>query len=99
MNLIKKLSTLLAATATGSDAGSYWLAVQCDRCGEIIRARINLNNDLSVEYDEDGNKTGYYCRKVFIGKQGCFQQIEVMLTFDAKRKLIDRKATDGKFVE
>jgi len=98
MNLIKKLSTLLAASQ-GSDASSYWLVVQCNRCGEIIRARVNLNNDLSVEYDENGNIAGYSCRKVLIGKERCFQSIEVTLRFDVQHKLIDRKITDGKFVE
>jgi hypothetical protein len=98
MNLIKKLSNLLAASQ-GSDANLYWLVVQCNRCGEVIRARINLANDLSIEYDEGGNKTGYSCRKVLIGKERCFQSIEVTLRFDAQHKLIDRKITDGKFVE
>ena len=97
MGLIKKLATLLAASGRGGDASSYWITVQCDRCGEVIRARINLDNDLSIEYDESGNKTGYVCRKVLVGKEHCFQQIEVTLRFDAKRKLMDRKVTDGKF--
>ena len=99
MNLIKKLATLLAASDRGSDASSYWITVQCDRCGEVIQARVNLANDLSIEYDEGGNKTGYFCRKVLVGKQRCFQQIEVTLKLDAKRKLIDRQITGGKFVE
>jgi hypothetical protein len=54
---------------------------------------------LSVEYDQDGKATSYFCRKLLMGKQRCFQQIEVTLTFDAQRKLIDRKVTDGQFVE
>ena len=82
----------------GGDVSSYWIAVQCDRCGEVIRARVNLANDLSAEYDENGNKTGYICRKVLLGKQHCFQQIEVTLRFDAKRKLVDCEVTDGKLV-
>lgn len=99
MNLIKKLATLLAATGQDNQARSYWLAVQCDRCGETVRARINMSNDLSTEYDESGNTTGYFCRKVLIGQQNCFQPIEVTLKFDAKRKLMDRTITGGKFVE
>ena len=98
MNLIKKLTTLFAATAQGG-GNTYSLAVQCKRCGEVVRAQVNLSNDLSVEYDQDGKVTSYFCRKLLMGKQRCFQQIEVMLTFDAQRKLVDRKVTDGQFVE
>jgi hypothetical protein len=98
MNLIKKLTTLFAAAAQGG-GNTYALAVQCNRCGEVVRAQVNLSNDLSVEYDQDGKVTSYFCRKLLMGKQRCFQQIEVTLTFDAQRKLIDRKVTDGQFVE
>jgi hypothetical protein len=98
MNLIKKLTTLFAAAAQGG-GNIYPLAVQCKRCGEVIRAQVNLSNDLSVEYDQDGKVTSYFCRKLLMGKQRCFQQIEVMLTFDAQRKLVDRKVTDGQLVE
>jgi len=97
VNLLKKLATLFAAS--GPSSHSYSLSVQCNRCGEIIQTQINLLNEPSVEYDERGNVTGYFCRKILMGKQRCFQQIEVTLTFDPNRKLIDRKVTGGKFME
>jgi hypothetical protein len=99
VNLIKKLTTLLAATGQGGDVSSHWLAVRCDRCGETVRARVSMSNDLSTEYDENGKVTGYFCRKVLIGPQRCFQPIEVTLKFDAKRKLVERTIAGGKFVE
>ena len=98
MNLLKKLQTLFAVTSSSS-ANLYPLAVQCNRCGEVIQAQINLSNDLSIEYDEAENAAGYICRKTLMGKQRCFQPIVVTLTFDAKRKLIDRQAENGKFVD
>jgi lysyl-tRNA synthetase class I len=98
MNLFKKLATLFSATS-GSSANWYPIAVQCNRCGEVLHAQINLSNDLSVEYDEAENVSGYICRKALLGEQRCFQQVEVTLTFDAKRKLIDRKVENGKFVD
>jgi len=60
---------------------------------------VNLSNDLSVEYSEDEKVTGYFCRKLLMGKQRCFQQIQVTLTFDAHRKLIGRNVEGGKFVD
>jgi len=97
VDLVKKLATLFAVSAPSSHG--YSLSVQCDRCGEVIQAQVNLSNDLSVEYGEDEKMTGYFCRKLLMGKQRCFQQIQVVLTFDAKRKLIERKIEGGKFVE
>jgi hypothetical protein len=97
LDLFKKLATLFAVSAPGSQG--YSLSVQCNRCGEVIQTQINLANDLSVEYGEDEKPAGYYCRKLLMGKQRCFQQIEVVLTFDSRRKLIDRKIEGGKFVE
>jgi hypothetical protein len=99
VSFFKSFSRFFAGPARGSSGHSYWLTVQCNRCGEVIRAQVNLNNDLSVEYDDKGNVTSYFCRKVVIGKQRCYQPIEVALTFDAHRKLVERKITDGKFVE
>ncbi len=97
MDLLKKLATLFAVSAPHSQG--YSLSVQCNRCGEIIQAGVNLSNDLSVEYSQDEKVTGYFCRKLLIGKQRCFQPIQVTLTFDAHHKLVDRKIEGGKFVE
>jgi hypothetical protein len=97
VDLLKKLATLFAVPAPGSHG--YSLSVQCNRCGEVIQTQVNLSNDLSIEYGEDEKVTGYFCRKLLMGKQRCFQQIEVTLTFDTNRKLIDRKIEGGKFVE
>jgi len=96
VDLLKKLATLFAV----SSPGGHWypLAVQCNRCGEVIQAQVNLSNDLSIEFGQDEKVSGYFCRKVLIGKQRCFQQIEVTLTFDAQHKLVERKVEGGKFV-
>ncbi|MBP1717322.1 MAG: hypothetical protein H6Q43_760 [Deltaproteobacteria bacterium] len=75
------------------------ITVVCSRCGEVIRARIDLANDLSAEYGEGDQETSYLCRKVLIGKQGCYAPVEILLDFDAGRKIIDRKITGGKFAE
>jgi hypothetical protein len=98
MGFLKKLSSFFAAPARSSNDNSYWITVQCNRCGEQIRARVDLLNDLSPEYGESGEMT-YLCRKVLMGEKLCFQQIEVTLTFDANRKVLDRQITGGKFVD
>lgn len=74
------------------------LKVRCRRCGEIIEAHIDLANELSADYDDAGRAT-YHCRKGLIGKQHCYQTIEVELQFDADRRLIDRTIRGGDFVD
>lgn len=98
MDLLKRLfgSSVPSAQRRGS---FYALAVQCSRCGELISTQINLNNDLSVGYGEGEDKATYFCRKVLVGRERCFQPVEVRLRFDADRQLIDRQITGGRFVE
>lgn len=73
----------------------YTFNVKCKRCGEIIEGRVDLDNDLSM--NDEGN--GYIVRKGLIGGNRCFQQIEVELTFDSSRQLIEKTITGGTFVE
>lgn len=95
MGLLKKISQIFTPPRGGEQA-ALWVSVRCRRCGEIVRTRINLNNDLSAEYD--GDATTFVCRKVLVGEKRCFQQIEVVLKFDANRKLIDQAVSGGEFV-
>ena len=96
MGIFRKLSSLV----TGSPKDhSLWISVKCDRCGEIIRTRVDLNNDLSAEYGEGEGETAYYSRKVLIGKEGCYVPIEVEMKFDARRNLVEKQVKGGKFVE
>ena len=76
----------------------YWVYVRCDKCGEVIKARIDLFNHLSIQYGEGNQPSTYFCRKVVIGGKRCYQQIEVLMTFDMNRKLLDQQITGGKFV-
>jgi hypothetical protein len=97
MSLFRKISGLFTGSNQGNKSGSFEVAVQCSRCGEVIRTRIDLAHDLSAEYGEDDQETYYLCRKVLIGKQGCYAPVEIILNFDGGRKLIDRQITGGKF--
>ena len=94
MNFLKQLFSF----SQPNTSPIYPIAVKCNRCGEIIRAQINLNHDLSAEYSDGGEQT-YMCRKVLLGKARCFQQIEVTLVFDANRKLVSEEVVGGKIIE
>jgi hypothetical protein len=75
----------------------YTFHVKCNRCGEVIEGRVDLDNDLSLEYE--GDSTVYFVRKGLIGDNRCFQQIEVELKFTPSRELIERHVQGGVFVE
>ena len=95
MGLFKKLSRLLAPPVK-ADERAYWLYVKCNRCGEKIKSRVDLYNDLSPIYTETG--VTFFCRKVLIGQQRCYQKVEVEMSFDERRKLTDRQISGGKFI-
>lgn len=91
MGFLKKL---FGGGTASSNSDFYTFNVQCDRCGETIEGKINLNNDLSL--DDEG---GYFVRKVLIGSQRCFQQIEATFKFDASRQLQEKDISGGTFLE
>lgn len=97
MGLFNKLVKFFSGSSS-EDEAVYWIYVRCLRCGEQIRSRVNLYNDLSVDYI--GNKDqSYHCRKIIVGRTGCFQRIEIELNFDKNRKLIDRQISGGEFIQ
>jgi hypothetical protein len=94
MNFLKKIFT----TPPSNSGKFYNFGVKCKRCGEVIHGQVNVNNEPSVEYDENG-KPYYICRKVLIGEKLCFERIEVVFKFNEQRGLLDRQITGGEFVE
>jgi hypothetical protein len=78
-----------------SDNRYYVFQVKCNRCGEVIEGRLDLDNDLSPDYD--GDSTVYFVRKGLIGQNRCFQQIEVEMKFNSSRELLEQQVTGGQF--
>ena len=97
MGLIDRISKYLSSSSS-EDSKVYWVYVRCNRCGEQLRSRINLSDDLSIDY-QGGNDQTYHSRKTIVGGTGCFERIRVELKFDMNRKLIDRQIAGGEFIE
>src|SRR4030067_2333129 len=95
MGLFKKLAQMFTPSERDEER-AYWLYVQCSRCGEKIRARVDLHNDLSPLYP--GTGVYYFSRKVLIGQQRCFQKVEVEMNFDENRRLTERKISGGSYI-
>jgi hypothetical protein len=93
VNLLEKL---FGGSSAKPQKNNYTFSVKCLRCGEIIEGRVDLSNDLSVEYEEGGDV--YYARKILMGENKCFQRVEVELKFSSDRELVERRSTGGEFV-
>lgn len=89
------LKNLFGGASAKPDKRYYLFHVKCNRCGEIIEGRVDLDNDLSLS-DEGDN---YLVRKGLIGNNRCFQRIEVEIRFTSDRKMIEQQAQGGTFVE
>ena len=93
MNFLQKL---FKDASTKPEKRYYTFSVKCRRCSEVIEGRVDLDNDLSVEYESSGDI--YRARKVLMGNDKCFQTIEVDLKFDHQRNLVGSQVSGGEFV-
>ena len=93
MNLIQKL---FGGWSAKPEKRYYTYSVKCRRCGETIEGRVDLDNDLSVEYNDGGDV--FYARKVLMGESKCFQRMEVEFKFSSSRDLIEKQVAGGEFV-
>ena len=96
MNFLQKLFGG-SSSSPKSKKRYYTFTVKCKRCGELVEGRVDLDNDLSVEYEEGGDI--FYARKLLIGENRCFQRMEAVLKFNSNRELIEKQVTGGEFVE
>ncbi|MCC7117910.1 MAG: hypothetical protein IT310_05235 [Anaerolineales bacterium] len=91
------LQKLFSGPSSSSPKKNYYVfSVKCKRCAEIIEGRIDLNNDLSVEYEGDAEV--YYARKTLMGGGKCFQRLEAEFKFSGNRSLLERQISGGEFV-
>jgi len=91
------LKNLFNSTPAKPEKHYYTFNVKCKRCGEIIEGRIDLDNDLSIEYED--NREVYYIHKGLMGSGRCFQQIEVDIKFSSTHAVLEESAQGGTIVE
>ena len=94
MGFLKKL---FRGANTQPEKHYYTFKVKCNRCGEIIEGRVDLSNDLSMDYED--NREVFRVRKGLMGSSRCFQQIEVELMFSSTRDLLEQRIQGGTIVE
>lgn len=83
------------------------LLVKCDRCGEILRTRVEKAYELEAEYelnghqlddDEEPKPSGYTLHKDMIGAY-CQNLIHVEMHFDCHHRGTTRTIQGGQLVE
>lgn len=90
MDFLKKL---LGGGASSGDAKGLYYYVKPRGCDEVVRVRIDRNNDLSLS--DDGKS--YYVHKVVMGTK-CFQRAEVEFYFNGSRQLTNSEVSGGEMV-
>jgi hypothetical protein len=95
MNFLKQLADFLTARPmpSGSDVGLYYY-IKCNRCGEVIKVRINPMNDLS--YSDSDNSL--FVRKVIVGRK-CYNRIDAEFSYSNARKLLNADVSGGEMVD
>lgn len=98
MSLLKKIASFIGGGESGEMRNVHREYIRCSRCGERIAVRVDLQSELSPQYE--GGEGAYYVRKgVFgSGETRCFQKIEVELFFDPDRRLVSRYISGGEFI-
>jgi hypothetical protein len=95
-SLRKALGGGSARPSSADDSNGYWVYARCRRCGEPLKARVNMMNEPSQEEDDT-----WIVRKQLSGsgKNYCFQTVEATLHFDAKKQdLLSAEATGGTLI-
>ncbi len=87
------LRKLFGGGALGGDARGIYFYVRPKGCDEVVRVRIDRNNDLSLA---DDGKT-YWVHKVVQGTK-CFQRAELDIYFNQNRQLASSEVTGGDLV-
>jgi hypothetical protein len=99
MNILKQLNKLLFSLQAPRTDRAIYLYVRCNKCGEKLRARVDVWNELTPEYDsKSDDAASYFCRKVLVGEKLCYQSIELRLKFDKNHKLVEKTILGGKYI-
>jgi hypothetical protein len=91
MSFLKKIGSLLQGSEAPDDALTFY--VRCNRCGEMLRIRVDKRHDLTPDYE----KGGYFLRKEVMDSR-CFQLMYAELRFDANHHIVSRDIIGGQFI-
>lgn len=94
MNFLKKLFGSGGGSPVHREGNSAYYYLKLDRCGEVMRVRVDMNNDLSLN-DES---SGYWVRKMITSSNYKCPKAEITLYFDTNRRLDKSEIQGGHLV-
>lgn len=77
--------------------GAIHLYVRCNRCNAPVHVRVDPRNDLTIEYGDDENPSGYRLIKEIMDSR-CFRLMRAEITYDPAKREISREIEGGTFV-
>jgi hypothetical protein len=95
MDFIRRFFGTNGASSAGSagDPNGLYYYVRPQGCEEVVRVRIDRNNDLSLNDDN----SSYVVHKHVRGVK-CRQAVELTLHFDSSRRLVGNDVEHGTLV-
>jgi hypothetical protein len=94
MDLFRKLFGGGGSSSSGDRSGAYFY-VKPNGCDEVVRVRIDMNNDPSLNDDS----SGYFIIKTVRGTTyKCTRSAELHLIFDSNRRLKSSEVNGGALV-
>lgn len=98
MSIFRKLfsggNPLLPKASDSNDPNAWWLYVQCSKCGAPLAIRVDLRNDISIDYETNSR----FLRKEMMDST-CFQLMYAEVHFDNNGKVIEQTIERGKFLD
>ena len=98
MGILDSLKGLLAGGTGGDDPNAYWVYVQCGKCGEALKVRVDRRYDLMQEFGDSDRVAGYSLHKEIIGSGRCFQMIRVDQELDTSYRIKKQQISNGRFL-
>ena len=98
MSFLDTIKAILSSPGRDSDPNAYWLYVQCNKCGEVLRVRVDRRWDLAQEFGNNDRVSGHILNKDIVGSGRCFQAIHVHQELDGGYKVKKQEITNGRFL-
>ena len=81
-----------------NEADVLWLLIECSRCGERIKVRIDKKTDLQNEFRQPGEPSEAFTLKKEVLGSRCPNLIEVCLKFDPRYNIISKEVKNGRLI-
>jgi len=101
MGFLDSIKSLFSGGKGGSgverEGRAMYFYVRCNACGEKIRVRVDLYNDLIQEFGENDNVAGYSVEKDVLGNK-CFRMMHLHAQFNQGRRLLEQSVSNGTLI-